>query len=478
MSTIGSAALGARVELARRHLYDYCRLKNPQFYRSDRVYLKEIADRMEDFFLYSKKHFLVLTVPPRFGKSLTAQGGTEWLFGRFGVDAKVGTGSYNERLSSLFARSVRNTIQTEKADENVVYSDIFPGISVKYGEASANLWALDGSKTPNYLATSPGGTATGIGLTHLFIDDVIKSAEEAYNDNVLEDIWEWFTNTMMQRMEGSNYKIVIIMTRWANGDLAGRVIEAYGDDVEHISFSAVQDDGSMLCDSILSRSDYETKTKEMNADIVEANYNQKPIDVKGRLYSGFKEWEEKPDGKIINFTDTADKGDDFLCSIDGIISEDEFYVTNVVFTDEAMEVTEPLVADMLYDDGVTEANIESNNGGRGFARNVERELKDRYGSNRCTINQNPQTKNKESRILANSTWVQNHIYMPKGWAQRFPEFYKNVMAYQRKGRNAHDDGPDVLSSVSEYIVEDKRPQFLDEVNDTRREDRVLRRLRR
>ncbi|MDJ0396767.1 hypothetical protein QMK17_26110 [Rhodococcus sp. G-MC3] len=66
--------------------------------------------------------------------------------------------------------------------------------------------------------------------------------------------------------------------------MAGKVLERFGDQVEHITYKALQDDGTMLCESILNRSDFDLKTQEMNTDIVAANYNQEPIDVKGRLY--------------------------------------------------------------------------------------------------------------------------------------------------------------------------------------------------
>jgi predicted phage terminase large subunit-like protein len=166
----------------------------------------------------------------------------------------------------------------------------------------------------------------------------------------------------------------------------------------------------MLCDSILNRRDFELKTKEMNPDIIEANYNQKPIDVKGRLYGEFAVYETLPagDSKRWNYTDTADKGTDYLCSVDYIEHDGDVYVTDVVISDEAMEVTEPLVADMLDADGVNHSIIESNNGGRGFARNVERELTQR-GSRRCVIEWVAQTANKEARILASSAWVNKHV---------------------------------------------------------------------
>lgn len=124
----------------------------------------------------------------------------------------------------------------------------------------------------------------------------------------------------------------------------------------------------------------------MNQDIVEANYNHKPIDVKGRLFSEFGEYQSLPVGlfKKRNYTDTADKGTDFLCSVDYIDEWTDVYVTDVYMSDASMETTEPGVADMLQADEVDEAEFESNNGGRGLARNVERLLKKRW-SRRCVI---------------------------------------------------------------------------------------------
>ena len=448
------------LQLARVDFYNFCKLMMPKFYKDERDYLYEFCEKLQDFVEKSDKHFLVINLPPRHGKSLTAQLFTAWLFG-INPKNKVMTASYNETLSATFAQTVRNLIQTEKVDnENIVYSDIFPKTKVKYGEASAQMWALDGSTMKNYLATSPKATATGFGAHFLIVDDLIKNDEEAYNETSLDKQWGWFNNTFLSRTENP-WKVIIIMTRWAEGDLAGRILKNFTDDVEHITYKAVQDDGSMLCDDVLSAEDYKAKTREMNLDIVEANYNQKPIDIGGRLYSEFIEWEKRPEGKIYNYTDTADTGSDFLCSINYIEHDKEAYITDLVFTDEPMEVTEEKVADLLFNGNTNEAVIESNNGGRGFARNVERLLTEKYQTNRTHITTRPQTQNKESRILASSSWVQNHVIMPPNWKKRYPEFFKQVMSYQRKGRNAHDDAVDVLAAIYEAITSERKPEVID-----------------
>lgn len=443
----------AQFELARRHFYDYCQLKYPRHFADDRSYLKTVCDKVQWFSEQNQKRFLIINMPPRHYKSFTAGNFVEW---RFGEDPsrKVMTGSYNETLSTTFARKVRDTIDETPSTGVLVYRDIFPNTTVKYGQASASKWALNGSSQDNYLATSPSGTATGFGANDIVIDDVIKNAEEAYSDLVLEKHWSWFTNTMLSRTEGDDWKVYVFMTRWAEGDLAGRIIDAYGDEVEAITYKAVQDDGTMLCESVLNRRDYELKTKEMNPDIVEANYNQQPIDVKGRLFTDFTVYDSLPTGqqKRWNYTDTADTGSDFLCSVDYIEHDGDVYVTDVVMTDEAMETTEPQVAAMLDADEVNEATIESNNGGRGFARNIERLLKETHGNRKCVVKWVAQTSNKEARILASSAWVNKHVMMPYNWNHRFPEFHKQLMTYQKKGKNKHDDAPDVLAAIYEKVA--------------------------
>ena len=449
----------ARMELARREFWEYCKFTSPDFYKEDRLFLKDLAETLQWFIEEATEQIAVLNLPPRHGKSRTATKLVQWIFGKYGTAAKVMTGSYNETLSGTFAKQVRDCIAEQPTLGVTVYNDIFPNTKIKYGEAAASKWALEGSQQANYLATSPGGTATGFGCNIMIIDDVIKSAEEAYNANTLQRLISWFTDTMLSRTE-NGFKIIIIMTRWSNEDLAGFILANY-DNVVHINYKAVQDDGSMLCPDILSRADYDLKTKNMNKDIVAANYQQEPLDVKGRLYTKFKTYADIPkDDKgnplfkyILNYTDTADEGSDNLCSIcygmysaDG--KTDSYYILDIYYTKDAMEITEPETARMLTKYNVGCAVIESNNGGRGFARNVERECRS-MGNKHTVIKWFHQSKNKVARILTNSTAVMNNVYLPADWETRFPEFAKDIKKYQREGKNAHDDAPDCITGVYE-----------------------------
>ena len=444
----------AKMELARREFWEYCKFTSPDFYKEERLFLKDMAKKLQWFIEEAEEQIAVINLPPRHGKSRTATKFVQWLFGKYGIAIKVMTGSYNETLSGTFAKQVRDCIAEKPTLGVTVYNDIFPDTKIKYGEASASKWALEGSQQANYLATSPSGTATGFGCNIMIIDDLIKNVEEAYNANTLQKQIDWFTNTMLSRTE-NGFKLIIIMTRWCNGDLAGYILENYKN-VVHINYKAVQDDGTMLCEDILSKADYELKTSKMNKDIVLANYQQEPIDIKGRLYTNIKTYKEAPKDDngnllfkyILNYTDTADEGGDFLCSICYGMYEDAYYILDVLYTKDPMEVTEPATAKMLTKNNVGCALIESNNGGRGFARNVERECK-QLGNNHTTIKWFHQSNNKVARILSNSTSVMNNVYFPVNWQDRFPEFATDILKYQREGKNPHDDAPDALTGVYE-----------------------------
>ncbi|MBC1937178.1 phage terminase large subunit [Listeria grandensis] len=445
---------------ARKHFWSFCQLLYPEFYKDDRLYLRDLCETLQAFAEDRiAKKILVINIPPRHGKTFTARLFVLWMFGQ-DPRLKIITGSYNQILSSLFAQQTRDGIVVENESvKSEYFSDIFPQVKLKYGDSAKAFWSLDGSEEKNYLATSPGGTSTGIGANYLIVDDILKSAVEANNERVLESHWYWYNSTLVQRMERPR-KQILIMTRWATGDLAGRMMDARCDSVHQVIYKAVQDDGSMLCDEIMTKAEYLDVTQEMGKDIAEANYQQSPIDIKGRLYGQFKTYEKVPEdsngsplfSRISAYCDTADKGGDYLATFIYGEYNKEAYILDVVYTQEGMDETEPQVAEALYRNRVNNIVIESNSGGAGFARSVSRILREKYGSNHTKVDPQHQSKNKEARILSNATWVMDHIYFPVNWKDKWPELHTALSRYQREGKNAHDDAPDALTGVAENMV--------------------------
>ncbi len=451
----------ANVERSRRSFWDYCNVLARDFYLPDRPYLIYICNQLQKF-LYDDTDVMIVNAPPRFGKSRTAGKFVEWAMGK-DPTIRIMTGSYNEILSTNFSSSVRDTISAAKFNPyEIVYSDIFPDTRIKKGDAAKNIWSLDGSSVKSYLATSPTGSATGFGVDILVIDDLIKNALEANNPTVLAKQWDWFTNTMFSRLEGKR-KILIIMTQWATQDLAHRAaahFKSIGLKVRQITLNAMRKDGTMLDERILPLSRYRALESTQSPNIFSANYKNIAVDLIDGVYGEFKTYKhhELPErfDKICAQTDTADEGGDYLCKIIYGRVKNLLYVLDVYFTQEKMEITEKEAAKRSLDFKVQYDEAESNNGGKGYARNVERIYKE-LGGTLARFKWSPQLANKEARILTNATGVNNTIIMPCDWATRWPAFYNNVTLYSRVARNDHDDGPDCLTRC--YEKEFERPQY-------------------
>lgn len=448
-----------KLEMARRSFWEFCKLMAPDFYREDRRYLKRLCTEMQEFYQSDEK-VMIVNEPPRHGKSRTAQLFTQWVFG-LNKHEKVLTGSYNEQLSTTFSRAVRDAISERKASKDrIVYSDVFPDTRIKRGSSSASMWTLEGAHV-SYLATSPSGTVTGFGGSLMIIDDIVKNAEEAYNETTLEKHWTWFTNTMLSRLERGG-KVIIIATRWHSDDLSGRALRHYesiGVKVRLILETALQPDGTMLCDGVLDRPSYDLIVMTMGKDIAEANYNQRPVDMVGRLYQGFKTYTNLPVDENGNsvieyigcYCDTADKGDDYLCAYIFGVYNNQVYILDAYFTKDGMEITEPELAKRIYEHKVQKCWIESNNGGRGFGRSVERILRDKHHYARAWIDLFYQSKNKKARILGAATWVQENVFFPAGWEVKWSELYNDLYRYQKEGKMKHDDAEDALSGIYDKI---------------------------
>ena len=448
------------VERSRRSFWDYCNVLAPDFYLPDRGYLYRVCMQLQDF-LYNDVGVLIVNAPPRHGKSRTAGKYVEWVMGK-DPTFKIMTGSYNETLSTVFSSSVRDTISASKVNPyDIVYSDIFPDTKIKRGDAAKNIWSLEGSEVKSYLATSPTGTATGFGADMLVIDDIIKSAQEANTTAILAKHWDWFTNTMYSRLQGRR-KILIIMTQWATKDLAHRAAEHFrsiGEKVEQITLNALQPNGRMLDKRILPRRVYDNLAKTLAPNIFSANYKNVAVDLIDGVYGAFKTYKlyELPERfeKICSQTDTADEGGDYLCKIIYGRYKNLLYMLDVYYTQEKMEVTEIEAAKRSLQFNVQYDDTESNNGGKGFARNVERKYKE-LGGTLARFSWEAQKRNKEARILTNATGVNNTVVMPCDWATRWPAFYNDVTLFSRTAKNEHDDGPDCLTRCYEKEFEKPR----------------------
>lgn len=169
----------------------------------------------------------------------------------------------------------------------------------------------------------------------------------------------------------------------------------------------------------------------------------------GRLYTNLQECQDLPQGEAVMYCDTADTGEDYLCAVTAVKTNTSLYITDVVYTKEPQEITESLVAQLIINNNVNRAIIESNNGGRGFARSVQRILSD-VNWRKTNITTYHQSANKKTRIQTNSSNVSLNCYFCKDLNN---EFMLALRTYTREGKNKHDDAPDALTGLVEHFLD-------------------------
>lgn len=287
----------------------------------------------------------------------------------------------------------------------------------------------------------------------IVIDDPIRP-EDALSDVVREQVNRRFETTIRNRVNSRRTPIIIVCQRTHENDLCGYLMNLEPDEWTVLSIPAISIDENGNEQALWPHKhtlEELHKIEAANPFVFDTQYMQDPTPIEGLMYASFKTYQTLPVGDHIikNYTDTADTGSDRLCSIDyAEFTTGECYVLDILYTDKPMEYTEPETARMMNKDNVSIANIESNNGGRGFARNVERNLR-LMGNDKTVIQWFTQTKNKQSRIFTHSAAVQNTVYFPEDWKTRWPAYYNAMKSYRKEGRNKHDDAPDATTGLIE-----------------------------
>ena len=223
-------------------------------------------------------------------------------------------------------------------------------------------------------------------------------------------------------------------------------------------------DGETFCEAVKTTEQYMEDKLMLPEHIWEAELMQNPIEVKGRLYqlSELKRFTldeikgRTPDG-IISVTDTADEGTDSLCAPVGYIFGTDVYVTDVIFTTDPIEVTQPLVAAMLDRHKVKRSRFESNNGGKGFAMKVKELIK-----GRTSIRWKPTVTNKHTRIMMESPNIKLNFHFrsdidPGG---DYWKYLDELCKYKKSGGNKHDDAADGTTMLSEFSANNVGIKFL------------------
>jgi len=239
-----------KIRKARENLIDFAELMLPdpedpedsnksQFQAAG--HHREIAKCLEEVSRGETRR-LIITMPPRHGKSeLCTRLFPAWFTGTH-LGAQVIIAGYSETFAQEeFGSEIRNHMIKHE------FKQIFPSMMLDPNAKSQSF--IKTTARNKITVTGVGGKTTGKGADLMIIDDPLKNAEEADSSSHREKIWDWYTSTIRTRLMPGG-RIVIIMTRWHDDDLVGRILDPEGPVRESIKnwkvlhLPAIFDEGS------------------------------------------------------------------------------------------------------------------------------------------------------------------------------------------------------------------------------------------
>jgi len=413
---------------------------------------------------------LIINISPRYGKTELAVKNFITHGLSINPSAKFIHLSGSQELALDNSEEARDILMSDE------YQKLFPGVNVKSGSTAKKKWFT--TSGGGVYAASAGGQVTGFGAGlvdeededetldewqtqieqkegfggAIIIDDPIKP-EDADNALARDKVNQRFDSTIVNRTNSRNTPIIIIMQRLHPNDLCGHVIKQGGWEVLSIP-CLYEEEGktkSLWPHKHTVEELYELRKN--NVLVFERQYMQNPKPLEGLLYTTFNTYDDiKFEGVIRqSYTDVADTGDDYLFNV----IYDEYkglkYLIDVYYTQEPNETTEPELSNRLTRFGVNNSKIESNAGGRAFSRNVERLCREQ-GNYKTTFHPFHQSKNKVSRIINNSSTVQNVCMYPRDWPYRWPKFYDSMTTFMAKNcqdEEGKDDAQDGMTGMVE-----------------------------
>lgn len=449
--------------------------------------------RILNMFAFGQIKKLIVQAPPQHGKSEESSRELPSFMLGLNPDLKVCICSYAATIAKDFNRDVQRIIDCEE------YAAVFPETKLNGSNVvtisnnylrNSDVFEIVG-KQGSLRVVGRGGSLTSKTVDVLILDDLYKDASEANSPIIRDGAWDWYTKVAKSRLHNDSQEL-IVFTRWHPEDIIGKIVEKEKvivpekwSDLENVpsdtwvlvNFEAIKTGQPTEIDQREpgeplwgKRHSLERLLSVKALDPVgfQCLYQGDPGNAEGKLYQPFKTWVEKSDyGTHIRsgcYVDVADEGDDYLfaATYDIVRSPNQIWnehnkrfepllfalITGIEYTDQSTEVTTVTVPRLINEKGTQKAWIESNNGGSQFEKTVKKKV-------RAITVPFYQGANKESRIVTNAPFVNQHIIMPFGWENTYPKFYAHITSFLRKfDANAHDDDADGLTGIYEKEIAD------------------------
>lgn len=222
----------------------------------------------------------MIEMPPRHGKSMTVTESFPSYFISKNPDKRVIAASYADSLARKFGR-----LNRQKVEE---YGRALFDVEISAVNAAQNNWGVAG-KRGGMIATGIGGSITGEGADLLLIDDPFKNAEEANSTTIREKVRAEWESTLSTRLHKGG-SVIVIMTRWHEDDLIGRLLERSPHNWERLRLPALAEDE----DDALGRELDEPLCSELGFD--EEWARNKQIEVGSRTWAALFQQRPSPAG--------------------------------------------------------------------------------------------------------------------------------------------------------------------------------------
>lgn len=426
-------------ELAKRSFWDFCLYYDRELF-SQRPFLKGIAEAFQEV-SEGKINSLSVSLPPRAGKSYITSLFCAWTLGNNPTES-VMRNTCTATLYVKFSYDVRAIVMSEE------FSNVFPDVKMSVDKANLQGWNTNKAKMVSYFGAGVGGTIIGFGASLLAItDDLYTGIEQALNESANEKVITWKQATHDSRME-SGCRRIDIGTRWSKGDVIGYQMENNEYD-KSIIVQALNDNEQSFCEAVMTTQEYLDKRNKTANEIWLAEYQQQPIDLKGRLFSDlqtlsasdFERIKDQLEG-CLAYVDVSDQGTDYTAvAVAGLI-KNKVYIVDYLFTKDNTDITIPQTIAMLDKWNVSYCRIESNSMGAMFSRQVDKGVKS------TKILQVHNTTNKITRIIMHSAFILKQMNFVVYEDQNCRLFLENVSSFSKEGKNKNDDAPDCLAGLS------------------------------
>lgn len=446
-----------------------------RFYLPRRRVMLPVVEALQDL-CDDRLDELVLSMPPRVGKTTLMLFYVTWMIGRDSEGSNLYS-SYSDFITRAFYNGVLELLTD---DITYKWGAIFPTmqIAAKHGDEET----VDIGRRKHYpslTCRSLSGTLNGAcdASNMVISDDLIGSIEEALNKERLVSAWSKVDNNLIPRAK-EHAKLLWIGTRWSMADPTGRRLDMLMNNEQFrnrrykvINLPALNSDDESNFDYSygvgFSTTFYRQRRAsfEANNDLPSwyAQYQGEPIERDNTLFepTDFRTFNgEIPETEVdrtFMVVDPAWGGGDFVAATINKLIGDDIMLVDVVFDKREKEDTQHELAVRAKRWGVTSMQIEANRMTSSYKDGVEKELQKLGHKVTLTTKTAPNSKAKEQRIFEKSPDIRQRFVIldSNKQSKEYKLFMNNVYSFKLTGHNDHDDAPDVMSMTVDFAF---RPQ--------------------